>query len=43
MESWVRPNKIFTFESSLIERSVGRLNSRKLDEITEAIIKILRD
>jgi len=42
-ESWVRPNKIFTFESSLIERSVARLNSRKLDEIIEANILILRD
>jgi mRNA interferase MazF len=42
MESWVRPNKIFTFESSLIEKSVGHLNPRKMNEIIGAIIKILR-
>ena len=41
MASWVRPNKIFTFESSLIERSVGRLNDQKMSEIIKAIIKIL--
>jgi mRNA interferase MazF len=42
MSSWVRPNKIFTFESSLIERSVGRLNDQKMNEIIEALIKIMR-
>jgi len=42
MESWVRPNKIFTFESSLIEKSVGHLNPKKMNEIIGAIIKILR-
>jgi mRNA interferase MazF len=41
MSSWVRPNKIFTFESSLIERSVGRLNDQKMNEIIEALIKIM--
>ena len=41
MASWVRPNKIFTFESSLVERSVGRLNNQKMNEIIGAIIKIL--
>ena len=42
MESWVRPNKIFTFESSIIEKSVGHLNSQKINEIIGVIIKILR-
>jgi mRNA interferase MazF len=41
-ESWVRPNKIFTFESSLIGKSAGHLNPQKMTEIIGSIIKILR-
>jgi mRNA interferase MazF len=41
-KSHIRPNRIFTADSSIILYSVGRLSHVKCDEVIEKIIKILR-
>lgn len=40
-DSFVRPNKIFLADISLIRKSVGKINPKKLDDIIEVIIDIL--
>ena len=38
----VRPNRIFTADKSIILYKIGRLKKRKIEEVTQAIIKILK-
>jgi len=38
----VRPNRIFTADQSIILYKIGRLKKRKIEEVTQAIIKILK-
>lgn len=40
--SFARPDKIFTGHESLINRRVGILSDKKISEIIEAVIKVLR-
>jgi mRNA interferase MazF len=41
--SFARPNKIFTGHESLVNRRVGILKDEKVSEITEAVVKIVRN
>lgn len=42
IESFVRPNKLFTADKSLILYKVGRVSESKINEIIEKIISIFR-
>ena len=37
IDSFVRPDKLFTVEQSIVESAVGSLNSSKLDEARRAV------
>jgi len=41
-KSHIRPNRIFTADSNIIFYSAGRLKKKRIDEVIEKIIKILR-
>ncbi len=41
-QSNIRPNRIFTIESSLILYRIGKLNEEKLNRVIEKVIHILR-
>jgi mRNA interferase MazF len=41
-ESWVRPNRLFTAESAIILRRIGRLKPPIFDDIIEALLTIFR-
>jgi len=38
----IRPNKIFTADSNIIEKCVGKINDSKFKEVTDEIIKIIK-
>ncbi|PSR03876.1 MAG: hypothetical protein BRD50_05015 [Bacteroidetes bacterium SW_11_45_7] len=40
--SYVRPGKLFTSSDKLIENYAGTLNAKKIDEIIESVIRLLR-
>jgi mRNA interferase MazF len=40
--SYVRPGKLFTASKIIFKRKVGMLKGRKVDEIKESIIKIIK-
>jgi len=42
LTSFARPAKLFTAHASLIARTAGRLASEKIDEIRNAVIKLVR-
>jgi mRNA interferase MazF len=42
-ESNIRPNRLFTAETSLIVSTAGRLTKDKIDEIVEEIVRIVSD
>jgi mRNA interferase MazF len=42
-DSNVRPNRLFTAESSIILSTAGRLSRVKIDEVVQAIIHILTE
>ncbi len=41
-DSYIRPNRLFTADSELIERSVGTISATKLNEVIRKIIQIIR-
>jgi len=41
VESFIRPNKIFTASQSLILYAAGHLSKAKVNDITSAVIKII--
>lgn len=40
--SHIRPNRLFTADSSLIERSAGHLTSDKLTHVIDALVRLFR-
>ncbi len=40
-ESTIRPNRLFTAESSIILRTAGRLSTAKVEEAVQEIIRII--
>jgi len=42
ISSSIRPNVLFTADKTLIEKSIGALKKKKIDEVIEEICKILR-
>lgn len=42
LTSLVRPNRIFTAHVSLIDRKIGCLRKKKIEEIVEEVCKILK-
>ena len=40
--SYVRPGKLFTSSETLINKYVGTLNSEKLSQVIEIVIKVIR-
>jgi len=40
-DSNIRPNRVFTADSSIVLRSVGRLSSKKIKEVIEKLIEII--
>jgi mRNA interferase MazF len=40
--SHIRPNRIFTADSSIILYSVGRLKKKRIDDVIEKLIEILK-
>ena len=40
--SHIRPNRIFTADSSIILYSVGHLNKKRIDDVIDKLIEILR-
>ena len=41
-QSNVRPNRLFTADSRIILRSIGKLSDDKMQEVVDAIIKIIQ-
>ncbi|MEK6958844.1 MAG: type II toxin-antitoxin system PemK/MazF family toxin [archaeon] len=41
--SYIRPNKIFTADKSILLYKIGKLNNPKMKEVEEKIIKIIRN
>ena len=41
--SYIRPGKLFTANQSLFRRSVGKITERKLHEVRETIIALLKN
>ena len=41
-ESFIRPNHIFTADSKILERSVGRVNLAKMQEVLDAVVRIIQ-
>ena len=41
-ESKIRPNRLFTADSNIIIRSVGKLKNNKIDEVIDKIINIVK-
>ena len=41
--SYIRPNKIFTADKSIIHYKVGTLNSLKMNKVEERIIRIIKN
>jgi|SRR3989344_5984861 len=39
----IRPNKLFTADKEIIDYKIGSLNEKKLKEVIDIIIKILRE
>ena len=42
VESYIRPNRIFTADRSIILYKIGSINEKKINEAIESIIRILR-
>jgi mRNA interferase MazF len=42
LTSLIKPNRLFTADKSLIERKIGCLKKKKIDEVIEGACKILR-
>jgi mRNA interferase MazF len=42
-DSNVRPNRLFTAETSIISRTAGRLSKTKIEEVVQSIIQIIRE
>ena len=40
--SFVRPNRLFTADSRIILRPTGKLTDRKMQEVVDAIVKIIK-
>ena len=40
LDSYARPNKIFTADKSLIVSTAGRLNDRKIEEVIQSVVNI---
>jgi mRNA interferase MazF len=40
--SFARPNKLFTGDSGIVEKSVGRLNPPTMEKITDTIVQIFQ-
>ena len=40
--SYVRPNRLFTADSRIVIRSVGKLTDSKLQEVVDAIVELIR-
>ena len=41
--SYARPGKLFTANESLIAKSIGELSGASVEELTEAVVRLLRD
>ncbi|MFC4486123.1 type II toxin-antitoxin system PemK/MazF family toxin [Tepidiphilus baoligensis] len=41
-ESFIRPGKLFTAHDSLFDRNVARIQNDKLDEVKDAIVKLVQ-
>jgi mRNA interferase MazF len=41
-DSNIRPTRLFTADSRIILRSVGRLSNEKMEEVVDAIVKIIQ-
>lgn len=39
----IRPNRLFTADSKIVEKKVGELSPQKIDEVVEKIIKIIKN
>ena len=39
--SYIRPNRLFTVDTNIVERKVGSLTKAKIDEVIEKIIAII--
>ena len=42
LDSYIRPNRIFTADKSIILYKIGLIKEKKVNEIIESVIKILR-
>ena len=42
LESYIRPNRIFTADKSIILYKIGSLKENKIQEVIEGIIEILK-
>jgi mRNA interferase MazF len=42
VESYIRPNKIFTADKNIILKSIGHLSDKKTDEVIKAIVSIVQ-
>lgn len=40
--SYIRPNKLFTADSSMILYKIGQLRTEKLEEVIQSVIKLFR-
>ena len=43
VDSYIKPNRIFTADRSIIIYKAGSVKERKMNEVTESLIKILRE
>jgi len=41
-DSHVRPNRLFTADSGIVEYSAGKLSSRKIKEVIDKIVQIIQ-
>jgi mRNA interferase MazF len=42
LESFIRPNRLFTADQSLIDKRIGSLKKNKSEEVIEEVCKILK-
>lgn len=43
VDSYIKPNRIFTADKSIILYKIGLVKEKKIDEVTESIIKTLKE
>ena len=40
IDSWIRPNKLLTLESSMIKYKIGKLKKEKIKQVEKQLVKI---